>query len=55
VKTKVFLDDFNESAAMNKVYTTSFPGEIKPTRFTVEVSRLPRDVLIEIGCVAYIE
>jgi 2-iminobutanoate/2-iminopropanoate deaminase len=52
VKTEVFLNDFNEFAAMNEVYATFFPGEIKPARVTVEVSRLPRDVLIEIGCVA---
>jgi 2-iminobutanoate/2-iminopropanoate deaminase len=52
VKTEVFLKDFNDFAAMNEVYATFFPGEIKPARVTVEVSRLPRDVLIEIGCVA---
>ncbi len=53
VKTEVFLKDFNDFAAMNEVYATFFPGEVKPARVTVEVSRLPRDVLIEIGCVAY--
>jgi 2-iminobutanoate/2-iminopropanoate deaminase len=55
VKTEVFLKDFNEFTAMNEVYATFFPGDIKPARVTVEVSRLPRDVLIEIGCVACIE
>jgi 2-iminobutanoate/2-iminopropanoate deaminase len=55
VKTEVFLKDFNDFAAMNDVYATFFPGDIKPARITVEVSRLPRDVLVEIGCVAYIE
>jgi 2-iminobutanoate/2-iminopropanoate deaminase len=54
VKTEVYLKDFNEFAAMNEVYATFFPSDIKPARVTVEVSRLPRDVLIEIGCVAYI-
>jgi 2-iminobutanoate/2-iminopropanoate deaminase len=52
VKTEVFLKDFNEFTAMNEVYAAFFPGDIKPARVTVEVSRLPRDVLIEIGCVA---
>jgi 2-iminobutanoate/2-iminopropanoate deaminase len=55
VKTEVFLKDFNDFSAMNDVYATFFPGEIKPARVTVEVSRLPRDVFIEIGCVAYKE
>lgn len=55
VKTEVFLKDFNDFSAMNDVYATFFPGDIKPARVTVEVSRLPRDVLVEIGCVAYIE
>jgi 2-iminobutanoate/2-iminopropanoate deaminase len=55
VKTEVFLKDFNDFAAMNEVYATFFPGDIKPARVTVEVSRLPKDALVEIGCVAYIE
>jgi 2-iminobutanoate/2-iminopropanoate deaminase len=55
VKSEVYLKDFNDFATMNDVYATFFPGEIKPARVTVEVSRLPRDVLVEIGCVAYIE
>jgi len=55
VKTEVFLKDFNDFAAMNEVYATFFPGDIKPARVTVEVSRLPRDVLVEIGCIALIE
>ena len=55
VKSEVFLKDFNDFAAMNEVYATFFPGDVKPARITVEVSRLPRDVLVEIGCVALIE
>jgi 2-iminobutanoate/2-iminopropanoate deaminase len=55
VKTEVFLKDFDDFAAMNEVYATFFPGDIKPARVTVEVSRLPRDVLVEIGCIALIE
>jgi 2-iminobutanoate/2-iminopropanoate deaminase len=54
VKAEVFLKDFNDFAAMNEVYADFFTGEIKPARVTVEASRLPRDVLIEIGCVACI-
>jgi len=53
VKTEVFLKDMNDFAAMNEVYATFFTGETKPARQTVQVSRLPRDVLIEISCIAY--
>jgi 2-iminobutanoate/2-iminopropanoate deaminase len=55
VKSEVYLKDFNEFAAMNEVYATFFPGDIKPARVTVEVSRLPKDALVEIGCIAYNE
>ena len=53
VKTEVFVKDLNDFAAMNEVYAAFFPGEINPARVTVEASRLPRDVLVEIGCIAY--
>lgn len=53
VKTSVFLKDFNDFDAMNKVYENFF-GDHKPARTTVEVSRLPKDALIEIECVAEI-
>jgi 2-iminobutanoate/2-iminopropanoate deaminase len=52
VKSEVYLKDFNEFTAMNEVYATFFPGDIKPARVTVEVSRLPKDALVEIGCIA---
>ena len=53
VKTEVFLKDMNDFTAMNEVYATFFTGETKPARQTVQVSRLPRDVLIEISCIAF--
>jgi len=52
-KTEVFLRDFGDFTAMNEVYASFFPSPAKPARFTVEVSRLPRDVLVEIACTAY--
>jgi 2-iminobutanoate/2-iminopropanoate deaminase len=54
VKTTVFLKDFNDFAAMNAVYGEYFiaAGGQPPARSTVEVSRLPKDVLIEIELVA---
>ena len=54
VKATVFLKDFNDFAAMNTVYSTYFGtnGDAPPARTTVEVSRLPRNVLIEIELIA---
>jgi len=54
VKTTVFLTDFNDFAAMNEVYAEFFSGSA-PARSTVEVSRLPRDMKVEIEAVAVIE
>jgi 2-iminobutanoate/2-iminopropanoate deaminase len=54
VKTTVFLKDFNDFAAMNEVYAEFFSGSA-PARSTVEVSRLPRDMKVEIEAVAVIE
>ncbi len=52
IKTTVFIKDMNEFAAMNEVYAEFF-GESKPARSTVEVARLPKDVLVEIEAVAH--
>jgi 2-iminobutanoate/2-iminopropanoate deaminase len=54
VKATVFLKDFNDFAAMNAVYGKymAADGEVPPARTTVEVSRLPKDVLVEIDLVA---
>jgi 2-iminobutanoate/2-iminopropanoate deaminase len=51
LKTTVFMKDLSEFAAMNEVYSHYF-GENPPARATVEASRLPRDVRVEIECVA---
>ncbi|MGA7859316.1 MAG: RidA family protein [Terracidiphilus sp.] len=54
VKATVFLKDFNDFAAMNAVYGAYLApeGVAPPARSTVEVSRLPKDVLVEIELVA---
>jgi 2-iminobutanoate/2-iminopropanoate deaminase len=54
VKATVFLKDFNDFAAMNAVYAAYLApeGVPPPARTTVEVSRLPKDVLVEIDLVA---
>lgn len=51
VKTTVFLLDMGEFAAMNAVYAEFFPAP-PPARSTVQVSRLPRDVRVEIDAIA---
>jgi 2-iminobutanoate/2-iminopropanoate deaminase len=53
VKTTVYLKDMGEFAKMNEVYARYFP-ENPPARATVEVARLPRDVRVEIDCIASI-
>lgn len=52
VKATVFIRDMGQFAAINEVYATFFPGA-PPARSVVEVSRLPKDVLVEIELVAY--
>ncbi len=51
IKTTIYLTDFNNFEIVNKIYRYYF-GEHKPARSTVEVSRLPKDVLIKIECIA---
>jgi 2-iminobutanoate/2-iminopropanoate deaminase len=53
IKTTVFLADMHDFAAMNEVYGRSFP-ETPPARSTVQVSRLPKDVRVEIEAIAYV-
>jgi 2-iminobutanoate/2-iminopropanoate deaminase len=52
VKTTVYLKDLGEFQAMNEVYAKYFP-ERCPARATVEVARLPKDVRVEIDCIAF--
>jgi 2-iminobutanoate/2-iminopropanoate deaminase len=51
VKVTVFLKNMEEFAAMNSVYGRYFKDK-PPVRSTVEVARLPKDVLIEIDVIA---
>jgi 2-iminobutanoate/2-iminopropanoate deaminase len=51
VKTTVFLKSMNDFAAMNEVYGRYFSAQ-PPARSTVEVARLPKDVLVEIDVIA---
>jgi 2-iminobutanoate/2-iminopropanoate deaminase len=54
VKTEVYLQDMNEFSVMNEVYARKFLTDPKPARVTVQVARLPKDVRIEIACIAFI-
>jgi 2-iminobutanoate/2-iminopropanoate deaminase len=51
VKSVVFLQDMNDFATMNAVYSEFFP-ENPPARSTVQVTALPKGALVEIECVA---
>lgn len=51
IKTTLFIKDMNNFAVINEVYARFFQ-EVPPARSTVEVARLPKDVLIEIEAVA---
>ena len=51
VKTTIFLKDMNNFPAVNEVYGSYFTSQ-PPARETVEVSRLPKDVNVEISCIA---
>ena len=51
VKTTVFIKDMNDFAALNGVYAEMF-RDTKPARSCVEVARLPKDVKVEIECIA---
>ena len=54
VKTSVFLKDMGDFSKMNEVYSRYF-SDNSPARSTVEVARLPRDVRVEIDCIAIAE
>ncbi len=51
VRSTVFLKNMGDFAAMNQVYGRYFPAA-PPARSTVEVARLPKDVLVEIDVIA---
>jgi 2-iminobutanoate/2-iminopropanoate deaminase len=53
VKSTIYLKNMSDFAAVNEVYGGFFPAE-PPARATVEVSRLPKDVAIEMDFIAWI-
>lgn len=53
-KFTIYLQDMNEFATVNEIYGR-YLNEPYPARATVEVSRLPKDVLVEIDAVVYLK
>ena len=51
VKTTIFLKNMDDFATVNAIYATYFPVN-PPARSTVQIARLPKDVLIEIEAIA---
>ena len=52
VMANCFLKDLNDFPKFNEVYATYFKDQMPPGRATVQVARLPRDVLVEVALVA---
>ena len=53
LKATVFLSDMDNYAEMNAIYTEYFQTD-PPVRTTVEVARLPFDIMLEVDVIAYI-
>ncbi|MFS0821043.1 RidA family protein [Bacillus sp. 1P02SD] len=54
VKATVFIKNMDDFAELNEIYGEFFAGH-KPARSTVEVARLPKDVLVEIEVIALVK
>ena len=52
VKCSIFVKDMNHFSVINEVYGRYFVSN-PPARETVEIARLPKDVRVEISCIAY--
>ena len=51
VKTTVFLSNLDDFSEFNRVYAEYF-GNVRPARATVQIARLPREVLVEVEAIA---
>ena len=54
IKTTCCLQDMNDFAKMNEVYASFFQGDF-PSRSAFQVGKLPKDALVEIEAIAYID
>ena len=52
LKSTIYLTDMDDFQSINKVYGSYFREEDAPARETVQVARLPKDVHVEISCLA---
>ena len=55
VDVTAFLTNMNDFAAYNRIYAEHFPPENRPSRTTVEVSRLPTPIAVELKVIATID
>ena len=55
IKTTIYLTNLKNFQTVNKIYSDFFNVEAPPARACVEVSSLPKGVLIEIDCIAYLD
>tara|TARA_B100000214_G_scaffold294787_1_gene224527 strand:- start:57 stop:455 length:399 start_codon:yes stop_codon:yes gene_type:complete len=55
IKTTIFLTDLNNFQVVNDIYKNYFGNINSPARACVEVSALPKGVMVEIDCVAFID
>ena len=55
VKTTIYLTDLKNFKTVNDIYSDFFKVEKPPARACIEVSSLPKGVLIEIDCVAFVD
>jgi 2-iminobutanoate/2-iminopropanoate deaminase len=54
VKTTVFLADMNDFATVNGIYARYFDEATAPARACVQVAKLPKNVLVEVDCIAVV-
>jgi 2-iminobutanoate/2-iminopropanoate deaminase len=52
VKSTIFITDMNDFARINSIYESYFIAEFAPARETVEVTKLPKNVNVEISMIA---
>ena len=55
IKTTIYLTNLKNFQIVNKIYSDFFDFDTPPARACVEVSSLPKGVLIEIDCIAYLD
>jgi 2-iminobutanoate/2-iminopropanoate deaminase len=54
VKTTVFLADMNDFATVNEIYARYFDEATAPARACVQVAKLPKNVQVEVDCIAVV-